>query len=883
MANPPQTQFVGATAVDARSAAAAILVLDESGRILLADAGARALWRAGETGLNGEHFPALFALDAFSQDLRSLDSQWKALLSAAAVGPLCLTAQPRDGTRREVSVRLEKATFSSASGCIAFVQTVDAPAGEDLLTMLADRSPVGVFDLNFKAGTFYYSPAWKRQLGYADHELDATFETWRSVLHPEDSAAAPDRAAPKSCHGARGFSAEYRLRHKQGHYVWLHGIGLQVFGSASEIERVIGVHIDISERKEFEDAGMESEGRFAELSGQGPLGAFDLDFAAGCHWFSPAWKRLLGYTAEDLTDDSDALARALHPDDAPAGLKEFFLSRNPGQPVYLDLCRLRHRDGHYLWVLGGVSRRVSRKRELLRVTGFHVALPLELPAVGDRPLPTALLAAAFADLREGVIFADAAGRTTWVNDKAARLLRQAPDELRGLALGELLPLVHRATGHAAEFPVSRLFELGEAVPLNNDYALSRGDGAAAEPITFSARPVPDATGRTVGAVVILCNPEEITLPPEEVIKSDRLESPGVLAGGIAHDSDNLPTTIPGENPPAEDHRDDSRLADGEKAGPAEGPTQQPPAFAQGGTAGQTVLAPVSVLKEAARVAAAGATTEVSVDVAPGTGNILGDRGQLVQAFQNLVVNAFQAMPEGRPGHVGLRAANTLLAEGQIAPLAGGHYVQFEVRDDGCGIPPENLQTIFAESVTTRQRGSGRGLVTVLDIVRQHGGQIGVDSTVGTGTTFTVFLPRADQPSGAEAHRAPTPRFGTGRILFMDDDEKICALTGEMLQSLKYKFDVARKGEEAIALYKRYLNIGRPYDVVILDLTVIGGMGGEETFRKLRDLDPDVRAIVSSGYPSEDMAKQCLEMGFCGYLTKPYRAADLGRILKAVLG
>jgi CheY-like chemotaxis protein len=159
----------------------------------------------------------------------------------------------------------------------------------------------------------------------------------------------------------------------------------------------------------------------------------------------------------------------------------------------------------------------------------------------------------------------------------------------------------------------------------------------------------------------------------------------------------------------------------------------------------------------------------------------------------------------------------------------------------------------------------------------------VDSTVGTGTTFTVFLPRADQPAGVEARRAPTPRFGTGRILFMDDDEKICALTGEMLQSLKYKFDVARKGEEAIALYKRYLNIGRPYDVVIMDLTVIGGMGGEETIRKLRDLDPDVRAIVSSGYPSEDMAKQCLELGFCGYLTKPYRAADIGRILKAVLG
>ena len=121
------------------------------------------------------------------------------------------------------------------------------------------------------------------------------------------------------------------------------------------------------------------------------------------------------------------------------------------------------------------------------------------------------------------------------------------------------------------------------------------------------------------------------------------------------------------------------------------------------------------------------------------------------------------------------------------------------------------------------------------------------------------------------------------ILFMDDDEHIRSLTASMLESLDYTFDLAKGGEEAITLYKRYLNIGRPYDAVIMDLTVIGGLGGEETFAVLRDLDPDVRAIVSSGYDNEEMAKQYLDMGFCGYLTKPYRVTDLGKVLKAVLG
>jgi DNA-binding response OmpR family regulator len=118
---------------------------------------------------------------------------------------------------------------------------------------------------------------------------------------------------------------------------------------------------------------------------------------------------------------------------------------------------------------------------------------------------------------------------------------------------------------------------------------------------------------------------------------------------------------------------------------------------------------------------------------------------------------------------------------------------------------------------------------------------------------------------------------------MDDDDQICSLTASMLESLDYKFDIAKKGEEAIALYKRYLNIGRPYDAVIMDLTVIGGLGGEETFRVLREMDPDVRAIVSSGYDNEEMAKQYLDLGFCGYLTKPYRVTDLGKVIKAVLG
>jgi two-component system, cell cycle sensor histidine kinase and response regulator CckA len=225
----------------------------------------------------------------------------------------------------------------------------------------------------------------------------------------------------------------------------------------------------------------------------------------------------------------------------------------------------------------------------------------------------------------------------------------------------------------------------------------------------------------------------------------------------------------------------------------------------------------------------------------------------------------------------------LLAEGQVPPLAEGSYVRFEVRDNGSGIKPEHLDRIWDPFFTTKKHGTGLGLATVLSIVRKHGGQIGVESVVGAGTVFTVFLPTANQPVELQARRPASLRYGTGRVLFMDDDPKISTLTGGMLQSLEYKYDLARTGEEAVKLYRSYFNIGRPYDVVLLDLTVIGGMGGEDAFKAIREIDPEARAIAASGYDDDDMAKRFLDMGFSGYLPKPYRVADLGKIIKSVIG
>jgi CheY-like chemotaxis protein len=303
----------------------------------------------------------------------------------------------------------------------------------------------------------------------------------------------------------------------------------------------------------------------------------------------------------------------------------------------------------------------------------------------------------------------------------------------------------------------------------------------------------------------------------------------------------------------------------------------------GGDGRQSQVAARDLLSAAASVAAAGTAVEVSIATSDPISPLSLDLEQMTQAFRSLIRNSVEAMtPPPRRPQVQLRAANVALAEGQVAGLPAGDYVEFEVRDNGNGIAPENLEKVWEPFFTTRKHGSGLGLSTALAIVRHHGGQIGLDSTVGVGTVVTVFLPSRHPLSAVSARPAPSQRFRTGRILAMDDDPEIRAATGALLQKLEYKFDVSPDGADALAAYRRYFDIGRPYDVVLLDQNVRGGMGGEETLEHLRALDPDIRAIAVVTDSGESVARACLARGFCGCLVKPYRLVELAEALQAVL-
>jgi PAS domain S-box-containing protein len=882
------------------------LLLDPNGLVVEAGPAAASFFGRDLSELLNSPFVSLFEFEVVSRDPEILSAQWEVLCASACEQPVTLLSQrPDTGEQLTVSVAL-CATSASPTRWFATVSEINPEAttpvqnhsnaqDSDSLRLLGLHSQAGFFDLHFKESRFTYSPSWKKLLGYTVTELPDTYDTWISLLHPEDSGAAPDKFSRKAAQpGPRPFSAEFRMQHRRGNWIWIQCLGVLTLGEAGAVLACTGLFLDITERKLLEESSLSNDERLQRLTDSGPLAAFEFDFApTPAAWLSPALKALLGYEPDELSDSADSFLHSLPDDAGQSGLPAWFASLgSTGAQRTSGTALLRTKDGDWLPLSLYCQRRYSKRQELLSVMGSVFPTPSPPPATatsesGDALLRTSLLSECLDALGEAVLLTDAKGLISFANSAALRLLDSAKDQVLGKPAHEIFRLFHVATAKTITDDVCELAIGSDGpLPLSNQHALlPLAEGREPTPIVWTARAAYSTSARFEGAAIVFRDPNEMSLSPEELVKANRFESLAMLAGGIAHDFNNLLTTILGGISLARDARNPSGLDDSEKASiTAKGLTKQLLSFAKGGSGARTVIPSAELLHDSVKIAAAGSTVQVVVDANKDLPNIQVERSQMLQVFQNLIVNAIQAMPPSpHKGRVDLSLSSVSLSENDFPPLPAGDYLRFDVRDNASGIKPEHLERIWDPFFTTKKHGTGLGLATVLSIVRKHGGQIGVVSELGVGSVFTVLLPVARDPIESQVRRAPTLRHGTGRILFMDDDPKICSITAGMLDSLEYKSDIARNGEEAVKLYRSYFNINRPYDVVIMDLTVIGGMGGEEAFFRMKEMDTDVRAIAASGYDNEDMARRFLDLGFCGYLTKPYRVGDLAKVIKAVIG
>ncbi len=367
---------------------------------------------------------------------------------------------------------------------------------------------------------------------------------------------------------------------------------------------------------------------------------------------------------------------------------------------------------------------------------------------------------------------------------------------------------------------------------------------------------------------------------EELLRARKLESLGVLAGGIAHDFNNFLTVVQGNIEVAK-----TRLSADEPAQPfldqaasacqrAKFLSSQLLTFAKGGAPVRRVVSIAQLVTDAVHLARTGSPIAIELNVAEGLWSAHVDSGQIGQVLHNILINAREAMPRG--GAIEVVAENIDRSDDTEA------HVRIAIRDNGCGIPPEVLGRIFDPYFTTKPGGTGLGLATAYAIVLKHGGNISVESTPGAGTAFTVDLPASLEAPLPHASDALAVHSGSERLLVMDDDPALRILFKAVLTQLGYDVQTAADGAEAIALYETTKAAGKGFDAVLLDLTVTGGMGGVEAATKLKELDPAIKLIVSSGYSDAPVMSHFADYGFDAVILKPWTVKEMSEVLRAVL-
>ncbi|MFH1118172.1 MAG: ATP-binding protein [Pseudomonadota bacterium] len=465
------------------------------------------------------------------------------------------------------------------------------------------------------------------------------------------------------------------------------------------------------------------------------------------------------------------------------------------------------------------------------------------------------------------------------NDEFARMYnREKIEDLMGISLGVLFPPTGKRRRIYEEwiqagFPLHSFDSKEKLLSVSSQYFEN----------TFIGNVTKD---RLLGFWWLKRDISEKRKAEKDVMRTQNLESLGLLAGGIAHDFNNLLTGIMGNLSLALEY-----LNPGQRAYPrieaaaaasyrAAKLTHQLLTFSQGGAPAKKTSSIEELLKDSAAFALRGSKALCRFSIPEDLWHVDMDVGQIHQVINNLVVNAIQAMPDG--GTIQVEAENMTVGKTDGLPLKDGRYVRIGVRDTGIGIPGEYLQKIFDPYFTTKETGTGLGLATSYSIVRKHGGTMTVQSEVGVGSSFHFYLPASGRMPEVLEQTDEGDLSGSGFILVMDDDDLIRDLAGELLTMLGYETAFAKDGDEALSVYEKALTSGRPFDAIIMDLTIPGGMGGRETITKLKAMDPHAKAIVSSGYSNDPIMAEYEKYGFAGVLPKPYDVNEVSKLLRRIV-
>jgi PAS domain S-box-containing protein len=741
---------------------------------------------------------------------------------------------------------------------------------------LYENAAVGMVVADLQGHFTSVNQAFAAMLGYRPEELGGLHV--REVSHPEEWPAEAAQIRRLTSGETDAVRLAKRFRHRSGSWTWGLVSGSLVRDAAGRPSYVVAHVQDITPMQEAREALQQERNHLEAITRSIGAGLAVIDRSYRTQWANRVIRDLFGDVVGKPCHLTYNQAEGICPG---CGVREIF---EEGRELVVHEQHGRDAAGEEIWSrivatpIRDAQGEVTAAMELVVPITDRKRAELALEAEKER------LAVTLASIGDGVITTDTAGRILMMNRVAEDLTGWSQAEALGKDLPQVFRIVHEQTRRPCDNPARQVLDTGQAAALGNHTLLIPRDGRE-RVIADSGAPIRDRQGRIIGVVLVFRDETVKRRTAREMEKIQKLESLGVLAGGIAHDFNNFLTGIMGNLSLARLEADSGeplaeRLAEIERVAlRAKELTQQLLTFSRGGEPVKTLTRMGPLVRDAVSFALRGSSARCELDLPEDLWPARVDPGQVNQVIQNVVLNAVQAMPGG--GVVAVRGAN--LPEGACAPAAGlppGPYVRLTVTDHGVGIPPDLLVKVVDPYFTTKPMGSGLGLTVAHAVAEKHAGRLVLESSPGEGTTCHVYLPA--RPGEAVPGPGRPAAGGRGRVLVMDDEGFIRDLARRMLERLGYRVDLARDGEEALECHRRARDAGDPFDLVIMDLTIPGGMGGREAIQRLREVDPGVRALVSSGYSNDPVMSRFQDHGFAGVVLKPYRLEELAAALEAAL-
>ncbi len=669
----------------------------------------------------------------------------------------------------------------------------------------------------------------------------------------------------------------------KGRHLWLETHAVPLRNEKEEIIALLGLTRNVTERIQKDEALRQSEERFRAITMTATDAILLMDDRGRIVYWNPAAERIFDYSAEEAQgqDLHKFLAPQRMQGNYQKGFARFVVTgQGPVINKAVELVAMKKDGTEFPIEVSTSAMNISGKWHALGMVRDITERKRAEEALRENQ---ARLDLALQSAHMGVWRWEIKENRRYFDELTCQLLGVAAETFTGTA-EEFYQTVHPEDREKVNAALSRTLERDALY--EPAYRVIWPDGSVRH-IAARAKLVRDEKGQPTRINGILWDVTDQNLLEQELIKTQKLESIGTLAGGIAHDFNNLLQGIFGYISMAKltyDQKEKSlaMLEQAEKAlHLSVNLTSQLLTFSKGGKPVKKIFALRPVIENSVKFALSGSPVTPVVIIDDDLSSIDADEGQVGQVIQNIVLNAEQAMPLG--GTIMIKAEN--VPASRVPSLQGeakDHYIAISIQDQGTGIPADHVPRIFDPYFTTKEKGSGLGLATSYSIIRNHGGTITVISELGKGTVFTIYLPATDAQAVQAVVSLASTTVRKGRILVMDDEQVVREIAGELIRELGHEVDFAEHGEEALDKYQQAMANGKPFDIVILDLTIRGGMGGLKTVKKLLEMDPGVKAVVSSGYSDDADAADYHKQGFKTYLKKPYTIDSLREVLNEML-